>query len=121
MRERRLPPAKCRKGSCRLKVVAKLDTLDIAWDLVVETESDRTVEVTVSADLAIQTMIEGTEPPHLVQMDQGGNLPDLPVQKVSLYGAEATGSHIVAELAGFLRQAFDSVSTPLAASQWHAA
>jgi DNA-binding transcriptional LysR family regulator len=120
-RQRPLPLAYCRHCAFRPKVVAELDKMDIAWDLVVETESDRTVEATVAADLAIQTMIDGTEPPHLAQIDHGGGLPDLPVQMINLYGAEVTGSHIVAEMSGFLRQAFSSVATPLTAPQWHAA
>ncbi|AZV78877.1 LysR family transcriptional regulator [Parasedimentitalea marina] len=120
-RQRPLPLAFCRFCTFRPKVVAELDEMDIAWDLVVETESDRTVEATVAADLAIHTMIEGMEPPHLVQIDHGGVLPDLPVQMINLYGAEVTGSHIVGELSGYLRQAFSTVSTPLTASQWHAA
>lgn len=120
-RQRPLPLAYCRHCAFRPRVVAKLETQDIAWDMVVETESDRTVEATVAADLAVQTMIEGTEPPHLVQIDHGGSLPDLPVQKINLYGADSTGSHIVAEMSVFLRQAFTSISTPLTAAQWHAA
>ena len=120
-RQRPLPLAYCRHCAFRPRVVAKLETQEIAWDMVVETESDRTVEATVAADLAVQTMIEGTEPRHLVQIDHGGSLPDLPVQKINLYGAESTGSHIVAEMSVFLRQAFTSISTPLTAAQWHAA
>lgn len=120
-RQRPLPLAYCRHCAFRPRVVAKLDTRNIAWDMVVETESDRTVEATVAADLAVQTMIEGTEPPHLVQIDHGGSLPDLPVQKINLYGAESTGSHIVAEMSVFLRQAFTNISTPLTAAQWHVA
>ena len=120
-RQRPLPMAFCRYCTFRPKAVERLDKAGIAWDMVVETESDRTIEVTVAADLAVQTMIDGTEPQHLVQIDHGGSLPELPVQKINLYGAEATGSHIVAELSVFLRQAFSSVSTPLTSAQWQAA
>ncbi|MVO17007.1 LysR family transcriptional regulator [Parasedimentitalea huanghaiensis] len=120
-RQRPLPMAFCRFCTFRPKAVERLEQSGIAWDMVVETESDRTIEVTVAADLAVQTMIDGTEPQHLVQIDHGGSLPELPVQKINLYGAEATGSHIVAELSVYLRQAFSSVTTPLAPAQWHAA
>ena len=120
-RQRPLPMAFCRFCTFRPKAVERLDKAGISWDMVVETESDRTIEVTVAADLAVQTMIDGTEPQHLVQIDHGGSLPDLPVQKINLYGAEATGSHIVAEMSDFLRQAFSNVSTPLTSTQWHAA
>ena len=120
-RQRPLPMAFCRFCTFRPKAVERLDNAGISWDMVVETESDRTIEVTVAADLAVQTMIDGTEPQHLVQIDHGGSLPELPVQKINLYGAEATGSHIVAEMSVYLRQAFSSVSTPLTSAQWHAA
>lgn len=120
-RQRPLPMAFCHYCTFRSKAIEQLEKTGIAWAMVVDTESDRAIEATVAADLAVQTMIDGTEPQHLAQIDHGGNLPDLPVQMINLYGAESTGSHIVAELSVFLRQAFSNVTTPLAPAQWHAA
>ena len=80
--------------------------------MVVETDSDRTVEATVSADLAVHSMIEGTEPPHLQKIEHGGNLPELPEQMINLYVGEAGKSQVVTELADQLRQSFQIVGAP---------
>lgn len=89
----------------RPRVVEALDTAGIPWDVIVETESDRTIEATVSADLAIHTMIEGTEPPHLEQIDHGGALPELPLQLINLYISQAKRGVVPDALADFLRRA----------------
>lgn len=90
----------------RPRVVEALDEAGIPWDVMVETESDRTIEATVSADLAIHTMIEGTEPPHLERISHGGALPELPMQQINLYGAQSSKGVVHDTLADFLRQVF---------------
>lgn len=93
----------------RPKVIEALDEADIPWDVIVETESDRTIEATVSADLAIHTMIEGTEPPHLERISHGALLPELPMQQINLYGAQSAKGLVHDTLADFLRQGFSTV------------
>ena len=90
----------------RPRVIEALDHAGIPWEMVVETESDRTIEATVSADLAIHTMIEGTEPPHLTRIDHGGALPELPQQLINLYGTRGAGNQVVRDLAELLRKSF---------------
>ncbi|MEM1352319.1 MAG: LysR family transcriptional regulator [Pseudomonadota bacterium] len=105
-RQRPLRLAFGRLCTFRPHVVEALDREKIAWDVIVETESDRTIEATVSADLAVHTMIEGTEPPHLEKIDHHGGLPDLPLQQVNLYGALANQSVVHDALVDLLRRAF---------------
>ncbi|MDW3222714.1 MAG: LysR family transcriptional regulator [Paracoccaceae bacterium] len=95
----------------RPRVVEALDASGIPWDVIVETESDRTIEATVSADLAVHTMIEGTEPPHLERIDHGGALPDLPTQLINLYGAQGKKGIVHDTLADFLRRSFAGVDS----------
>ncbi len=111
-RQRPLRLAFGRHCTFRPKVMTALDDAGIPWEMAVETDSDRTIEATVSADLAIHTMIEGTEPPHLRQIDHGGSLPDLPAQMINLYGGDTAKSQIVSELADLLRKSFHIVSAP---------
>lgn len=111
-RQRPLRLAFGRYCTFRPRVVEALDAASIPWEMVVETESDRTIEATVSADLAVHTMIDGTEPPHLEQIDHGGALPELPVQLINLYGAEASNSQVLRDLAGMLRGAFQGIPQP---------
>jgi DNA-binding transcriptional LysR family regulator len=105
-RQRPLRLAFGRLCTFRPRVVEKLDEAGIDWDVVVETESDRTIEATVSADLAVHTMIEGTEPPHLERVIHNNGLPDLPEQMVNLYGAGGAKDIVHDSLADMLRRAF---------------
>ena len=105
-RQRPLHMAFGRKCTFRPHVIERLDEAGIEWRVAVETESDRTIEATVSADLAVHTMIEGTQPPHLEIIDHGGMLPELPAQRINLYGAQGTGGEVHDSLCAFLRKAF---------------
>ena len=107
-RQKPLKLAFGRQCTFRPRVIEALDSVGIPWDVIVETESDRTIEATVSADLAVHTMIEGTEPPHLERVDHGGALPELPMQLINLYGAASTKGEVHHMLANLLRRAFQS-------------
>lgn len=87
-------------------VTAALDGAGISWEMGVETDSDRTIEAAVAADLAVHAMIDGTEPPFLDQIDHGGALPDLPRQQINLYGAQTSAGEVHDTLAELLRSAF---------------
>lgn len=90
----------------RPKVIAALNEAGVPWELAVETDSDRTIEATVSADLAVHVVLEGTEPPQLERIDHGGALPELPAHFINLYGAEAAASKPVEDLVDLLRDGF---------------
>ncbi|MCU9838295.1 MULTISPECIES: LysR family transcriptional regulator [Ruegeria] len=109
-RQRPLRLALGRRCLFRPKVIAALDAAGIPWDLAVETENDRTIEATVSADLAVHAMLDGTEAKHLVQIEPGA-LPDLPVHKINLYGGADGKGQIVEELAALVRQNFKTLGS----------
>lgn len=90
----------------RAGAIAALDAAGLDWEIAVETESDRTIEATVSADLAIHTMIEGTEPRHLEQIDHGGSLPDLGGQQINMYVTDKGRKQVIEHLAEQLRLAY---------------
>ena len=108
-RQRPLRVAFCRHCIFRPIATAALDDAGITWEMAVDSESDRTIEATVSADLAVTVLLEGTEPSHQELVDHGGSLPSLPVQQINLYGGEAPNSPLVGELAGLIRQSFNSL------------
>lgn len=110
-RQRPLRLAFGRQCIFRPKVIAALDAANIPWDMMVETESDRTIEATVSADLAVHAVLEGTEAPHLAQIDHNGTLPELPVQRINMYCSEDSGNQIITELAELLRHTFQNSSS----------
>lgn len=105
-RQQPLRLAFCRHCVFRALATRALDQAGIQWDMVVDSESDRTIEATISADLAIGVLLEGTLPPHHETVLHGDALPDLPVQCVNLYGAQSPNSQLVTELAELLRQSF---------------
>ncbi len=93
----------------RAGAIAALEAAGIEWELAVETESDRTIEATVSADLGINTMLEGMEPRHLEQIDHGGALPELTMQKINMYGLDRARGEVLSQLGALLRQAYQSL------------
>ncbi|AXI47497.1 LysR family transcriptional regulator [Sulfitobacter sp. SK012] len=105
-RQRPLQLAFGRLCTFRPNVVAALDEAGITWQVLVETESDRTIEATVSADLAVHSMIEGTEPPHLERIDHKGALPMLPAQHINLYRAQGGKGPVLDALSDLLLGAF---------------
>ncbi|WP_424831178.1 LysR family transcriptional regulator [Ruegeria sp.] len=115
-RKRPLPLAVGRRCMFRPQIIAALDEAGVPWELSVETENDRTIEATVSADLAVHAMLDGTEAAHLEQIDSGGALPDLPAHRINLYGGDKSRDPVVDALAALVRQNFYLLGrTPLKA------
>lgn len=86
-----------------------LDQAGIGWEMAVESDSIRTVEASVSADLAVHACIDGTEPPYVERIAHNGALPDLPAVKVNLYCAEVQADEPQQALSDLVRQAFRAV------------
>ena len=93
---------------CMFRPLAQkaLDRAGIAWEMATETDSDRTIEATIGADLAVCVVIEGTEPPNMVPIQHGGTLPEMPESLINMYGAEQAQSQVVSALAELLRQGY---------------
>lgn len=107
-RQRPLRVAYCRYCKFRTGDLRRLDEAGIPWEMAVESESDRTIEATVSADLAVTSMLEGHAPSHLAYVPHGAGLPDLGIQRINLYAAETGRSEVLSTLCNMLRQAFQA-------------
>ena len=90
-RQRPLPLAYEQRCIFRQGVQARLDAQGIPWTLAVDSDNTRTVEATVSADLAVHTVLEGTEPRHVERIAHGGALPELGHLKINLYQGHVHG------------------------------
>jgi DNA-binding transcriptional LysR family regulator len=90
----------------RKKALTALDAAGIPWVMAVESDSTRTIEATVSADLAVNAILAGSEPPHVEPVPHGGGLPDLGWMKVNLYVGGAANSPTVGALAELIRRAY---------------
>ncbi len=107
-RQRPLPYAQARICAFRPAVIRQLDAADIPWFQVIDTDSDRSIEATVSADLGVVALIEGHAPPQLEEIDSGGSLPDLGTTKINLYAAKSTSGPAQA-LVDLLRSGFAAI------------
>lgn len=83
-----------------------LDQAGLPWEVVADTDSDRTIDAMIGADMAICALIAGTEPPHLVPVQHGGALPELPDTLVNMYGSGVSQSAAVQALAELLRHGY---------------
>lgn len=90
----------------RQGVQAALDRAGIPWEMAVESDSTRTVEASVSADLAVHTVLAGSEPPYVERINHGGALPDLARMKVNLYLAQPAHSPTIQAMAEMIRRAY---------------
>ncbi len=88
-----------------------LDKAGIAWEIAVESDNTRTIEASVSADLAVHTMLAGSEPQHLERISHNGALPELVRMKVNMYVADPVHSPAVGALADLIRRAFAGQGT----------
>ncbi|CUH64126.1 Cyn operon transcriptional activator [Thalassovita gelatinovora] len=104
-KQRPLRIAQGRVCAFRSDLISTLDDANVPWTSVVDTDSDRTIEATVSADLAVCTMLEGTAPPQLSELDNT-DLPDLGVYLINMYTAGKRLSEPVARLADMIRAGY---------------
>lgn len=94
----------------RAKAQAALDAAGIDWVMAVDSNSSRTVEASVSADLAVHAVLDGTCPSHAVPVDHGGKLPDLGTQKINLYGIGTDRLGPIDTLMELIREGFRAAS-----------
>lgn len=112
---RPLPLASEPRCTFRRPMQEALDRVEIPWDMAVDSDSTSTVTATVSADFALLSMLSGTAPPHLEQVQHGGALPDLGTFNINLYMTDAPKGQVLTDLAGLLRTAYQSPPLALTA------
>ncbi|MFK7938690.1 MAG: LysR family transcriptional regulator [Roseovarius sp.] len=105
-KQRPLPLANCRNCLFRGRVIAMLDDQLITWKNAIDSDSDGAIEATVSADLGVTTILEGSNPRQLDMIPPGSGLPDLGTQMINLYGAAAPKNEMADKLAEMIRAGF---------------
>lgn len=93
----------------RHAVQRELDRAGIPWEMAVESDNTRTIEASISADLAVNACIEGAEPRYVARIRHGGALPDLPQVKINMYGADLAKTEPQQAMVDFIRQAFETL------------
>ena len=110
-RQRPMPLAFETGCSFRNPVQKALDQAGIPWEMAVTGDSTRTIEATVSADLATHALIEGMTPPYLAGINHGGALPDLREVMINLYVSDAA-SGPSGRLADLVREGYRAAAPP---------
>ena len=90
----------------RQGVQAALDRAGIRWEIAVESDDTRTIEASVSADLAVHTVLAGSEPPYVERIAHGGSLPDLARMKVNLYRSDTGINPPLDAMCDLIRRAY---------------
>lgn len=111
---RPLPVASQPKCQFRKGMLAALDQSGIPWEMAVDSDSSRTTEATVSADLAVAAYLKGTVQ-QLAPIPHGGALPDLGTRKINLYSGDVAASPGLADLAELVRRAYRAPQLSLTA------
>ncbi|MCV6594112.1 MAG: LysR family transcriptional regulator [Silicimonas sp.] len=83
-----------------------LDGAGIGWTMAVESDSSRTIEAMLAADIAVNAQIQGAAIEALEIVPHGGALPDLGVFRINLYVREAQGKEVVQVLADMVRRSY---------------
>ncbi|MEN9062154.1 MULTISPECIES: LysR family transcriptional regulator [Ponticoccus] len=94
----------CRNCGFREDTLARLDRAGVAWEMAVDSQSDTTIDASVSADLAVTARLEGHVPDYLAYIDRGV-LPDLGTQKINMYVGNGK-AEVVGALTDYIRQGF---------------
>ncbi len=99
------------EARCKFRSAAQraLDGAGIAWDIVVESDSTKTIEATVGADLAVHSVLDGMESPMIEEIRHGGALPDLGAQEVNMYVSELANNQAAQALVDLLRDCYGSL------------
>lgn len=92
---------------------ARLDRAGIAWEMAVESASTRTIEATVSADLANHAMLEGTIPAHCAALPHGHGLPELGQSLINMYRATSGETTVIDAMSDMIRAAYRTKSMPM--------
>lgn len=96
----------------RASVIRRLERAGIPWEMAVESDSDRTIEATVSADLAVHAILEGSEPPFTEPIPHGGALPELAAYRINLYVSDGARGPAQTALANLVREVYRAAVVP---------
>lgn len=84
-----------------------LDAAGIRWEMGVESDSSRTVEASISADLAVHACLAGSTPPHVEVIRHGGALPVLPSVNINMYVSEGPAAGIARTLGQIIEERYE--------------
>ncbi|MBX2854144.1 MAG: LysR family transcriptional regulator [Rhodobacteraceae bacterium] len=118
---RRQPVPIAFESRCAFRKIT-LDALEQAgfdWNWSVDTACFDAAMASIAADLAVCTMLRGTIPRQLVEIDHGGDLPEMPELNINMYVTKGPGAEMAARLAEYVRADFAPPETVYAEAGGH--
>ncbi len=103
---RPLPLASQPRCQFRRGMLAALDRAGLPWEIAVDSDSSRTTEATVAADLAVAAWLKGTAADQMAPVPHNGALPDLGTRRINLYCSDTAANPTLADLADLVRRAY---------------
>ncbi len=91
----------------RAGVQQALSDAGVDWEMAVNTDSTRTIEASVMADLAVHACMSGSMPQHVEPIDHSGQLPELAVFNVNLYVGNGARAALAQKLAELITHIYD--------------
>ncbi len=91
-----------------------LNEAGIRWEMGVESDSSRTIEASISADLAVHACLAGSAPQYMEEIRHGGELPSLPVLKINAYRTDGPAAEMAAILGDMIRDSYARVDAKVA-------
>ncbi|MDA8585244.1 LysR family transcriptional regulator [Rhodobacteraceae bacterium] len=113
--ERPLPLASEPICAFRRPMQIALDEAGIPWQMAVESDSSRTIEATVSGDIAVNAQLAGSTIPQLEPIPHGGALPDLGTFCINMYVGDAPKGDVLGHLADLVRRSYSAPALALTA------
>lgn len=83
-----------------------LEEAGIPWELSVESDSSRTIEASVAADLALHVGLAGAVPTACAEVPEAAGLPKLPTSHINMYCGSPRPSPPIAHMGNLIRQAY---------------
>lgn len=99
----------------RKSMMKALDDAGLPWEMAVDSESTRTVEAVVAADLAVFAQIEGTNAPQLEEVTHNGALPAVGEKLINMYVSDVARSTVKDHLAQLVRRSYGAPKLALTA------
>jgi DNA-binding transcriptional LysR family regulator len=111
-RQRPLQLAFERRCIFRKSVQEALDQAGIPWKMAIESDQSRTIEASVSADLAVHAMLAGAMPPQAETISHAGALPELQSKRINLYARDRKHGEAFDALCAMIRGSYEQRVVP---------
>jgi len=91
--------------------IRALESAGIDWEIILEASAHRAIEAAVSADLAVELLLKGTQRSSFELIDHQGRLPDLDTWQINVYRVADHSTRVLDRLEAMLKQAFQEMAT----------